>query len=351
MGTESFCLKWHDFEANISHGFRDIYNAKDFLDVSLVCEGSELQAHKVVLSACSSEFYKILQNHPHQHPLLYMKGVRFSDLQSILTFMYNGEVSLPQDDLNSFLDVAEDLKIKGLTSSAPACSPNRTKTLTPAPQETTTDSTNLAKLRPSPTDRSQDPPTKRRRGGFGRRKKDNQENIHKESEEISTIKCEPDSKSNAKSDDGSNIVVDCDTVLGGMLEADICIQEEIQINENLENFSGGQRTSGSEDPKNFSGIFNSVPLDSKGMSIEELANIYLKKAETGSGYICQVCSRRVRDRYAAQDHLECQHYPSHERYTCEICGKKLNARKLYLGHKNYCQKYNNAHNQSQGYSF
>ena len=28
--------------------------------------------------------------------------------------------------------------------------------------------------------------------------------------------------------------------------------------------SGGQRMSGSDDPQNFSGIFNSVPLDSKG---------------------------------------------------------------------------------------
>ena len=69
--------------------------------------------------------------------------------------------------------------LTGLTSSAPACSPNRTKTSTPAPQDTTTDTTNVAKLRPSPTDKSLDPPTKRRRGGFGRGKKDNQENIHK----------------------------------------------------------------------------------------------------------------------------------------------------------------------------
>ena len=69
--------------------------------------------------------------------------------------------------------------LTGLTSSAPACSPNRTKTSTPAPQDTTTETTNVAKLRPSPTDKSLDPPTKRRRGGFGRGKKDNQENIHK----------------------------------------------------------------------------------------------------------------------------------------------------------------------------
>ena len=58
---ELYLSRWHDFESNISQGFRDIYNAKDFMDVSLVSEGSALQAHKVVLSACSSVFYDILK--------------------------------------------------------------------------------------------------------------------------------------------------------------------------------------------------------------------------------------------------------------------------------------------------
>jgi len=118
MGTEKFCLKWNDFEANISHAFRDIRDAKDFLDVTLVCEEDEqLQAHKVILSACSPFFRKILQRNPHQHPLLYLKGVKFADLQSVLNFMYHGEVNVAQDELNSFLAVAEELKVKGLTQN------------------------------------------------------------------------------------------------------------------------------------------------------------------------------------------------------------------------------------------
>ena len=54
---------------------------------------------------------------PHQHPLLYLKGVDFPSLQSVLNFMYHGEVNIAQEELNSFLSVAEDLQVKGLTQS------------------------------------------------------------------------------------------------------------------------------------------------------------------------------------------------------------------------------------------
>ena len=48
---------------------------------------------KVIISACSPFFRNVLRQNPHQHPLLYMRGVNFTDLQSVLTFMYQGEVS------------------------------------------------------------------------------------------------------------------------------------------------------------------------------------------------------------------------------------------------------------------
>ena len=51
----------------------------------------------------------------HAHPLLYLKGVKFNDLQSVLNFMYHGEVNVAQEELNSFLSVAEELHVKGLT--------------------------------------------------------------------------------------------------------------------------------------------------------------------------------------------------------------------------------------------
>ena len=57
----------------------------------------------------------ILKRNRHEHPLLYMKGISLSNLTCVLDFMYHGEVNVAQDDLNSFLAVAEELKVKGLT--------------------------------------------------------------------------------------------------------------------------------------------------------------------------------------------------------------------------------------------
>merc|ERR1712198_314679 len=131
-GGEKFCLKWNEFESNVSTAFRELREDKDFFDVTLACDDEQIQAHKVILSACSPFFRTILRRNQHAHPLLYLKGVKFSDLQSVLNFMYHGEVNVAQEELNSFLAVAEELRVKGLTqnqsskkqeSSFPAPSP------------------------------------------------------------------------------------------------------------------------------------------------------------------------------------------------------------------------------------
>jgi len=115
MESEKFCLRWNDFETNISNAFRELREEKDFFDVTLACDDSQIQAHKVILSACSSFFRNVLRRNPHQHPLLYLKGVKYKELLSVLNFMYMGEVNVAQEELNSFLSVAEDLRVKGLT--------------------------------------------------------------------------------------------------------------------------------------------------------------------------------------------------------------------------------------------
>jgi hypothetical protein len=92
-----------------------------------------IQAHKVILSACSPFFRGVLKQNPHQHPLLYLKDVRYKDLESVLSFMYHGEVNVAQDQLNSFLMVAEELQVKGLTQSSNSSGGNSSKQQHPPP--------------------------------------------------------------------------------------------------------------------------------------------------------------------------------------------------------------------------
>ena len=53
---DKFCLQWNDFEKNISEAFKELREEKDFFDVTIACEENEIQAHKLILAACSPFF-------------------------------------------------------------------------------------------------------------------------------------------------------------------------------------------------------------------------------------------------------------------------------------------------------
>ena len=89
-----------------------IQEEKEFHDVSLACEDQQLRAHKVVLAASSPKLRSILLSNPHPHPLIYLSGVQFSVLENIIRFIYHGEVVISPDQVNFFLDFAQDLQVK-----------------------------------------------------------------------------------------------------------------------------------------------------------------------------------------------------------------------------------------------
>ena len=48
------------------------------------------------------------------HPLIYMRGVKSDDMVALVNFLYYGETKVFQDNLDSFLSIAEELQLKGL---------------------------------------------------------------------------------------------------------------------------------------------------------------------------------------------------------------------------------------------
>ena len=114
--SEKLCLQWNDFQENVKSAFGNLREDNDFADVTLACEdGQQVEAHKVILAASSPFFQKLLgRNIKHPHPLICMRGMKSDDLLAIVDFLYRGEANVHQDNLDSFLAIADELQVKGL---------------------------------------------------------------------------------------------------------------------------------------------------------------------------------------------------------------------------------------------
>ena len=114
---ETFCLKWNNFEDNILGSWSSLRQEQEYCDVTLACDdGLISEAHKIVLSAGSELFREILRKSKHPSPFIYLKGISKANLDNVLDFLYNGQVNILQEDLNKFLETAQELQVKGLLS-------------------------------------------------------------------------------------------------------------------------------------------------------------------------------------------------------------------------------------------
>ena len=112
---DRFNLSWDSFQGSTLASIKELLTDEDFVDVTLASDdGKQLKAHKVILSACSPFLRNILLQNPHPHPLIYLNNIRWVNLKKILEFMYLGRVEVGEQDLKSFMEDANKLKIKGL---------------------------------------------------------------------------------------------------------------------------------------------------------------------------------------------------------------------------------------------
>ena len=118
LSPEKLCLKWGEFQENIISSYHNLRRESEYSDVTLVCEEDQyIKAHKIILTACSPFFSTILKKTEHFHPIIYMRGMKAKDLASIVDFVYHREANVYQEDLEGFLSLAEELKVKGLARS------------------------------------------------------------------------------------------------------------------------------------------------------------------------------------------------------------------------------------------
>lgn len=108
-------MNWGDFQTNMARSCIDWREDDEFTDVTLVSgDGKFHKAHKIILSSGSTFFMNILQNVKHPQPLIVLKGMNDHNLKAILDYLYCGEVTIHQEDLNNFFAEAEEYQLKGL---------------------------------------------------------------------------------------------------------------------------------------------------------------------------------------------------------------------------------------------
>ena len=75
-------------------------------------------AHKVVLSAGSEFFHKLLKQNKHLHPLVVLHNLPQHLILVLVSFVYVGACEVEQDVIKAFFRTAAILGVKGLTGQA-----------------------------------------------------------------------------------------------------------------------------------------------------------------------------------------------------------------------------------------
>ena len=116
MPEKKYSLEWNSYSDHLRNMMKEMLMNDHFSDVTLVTEDKKhLKAHLNILSACSPFFKDILRK--QNNSMIYLRGIHFEEVESILQFIYLGKTSVQEEMLNEFLSVARSLEIKELSNA------------------------------------------------------------------------------------------------------------------------------------------------------------------------------------------------------------------------------------------
>ena len=96
---------------------KDLMMNEEFSDVTLVTEDKKhIMANINILSACSPVFQGIFKKEKKSR-IMYLRGIQYSEMESIMQFIYLGEATFYEERMEEFLAVAKSLEIKKLCNA------------------------------------------------------------------------------------------------------------------------------------------------------------------------------------------------------------------------------------------
>jgi len=120
MHQEKYNLTWHSYSDHLKSMMKELMMNEDFSDVTLVTEDrKQIKANINILSACSPVFNNILKKEKNFNQIMYLRGIQFPEMESIMQFIYLGEATFYEERMDEFLAVAKSLEIKELCNAQP----------------------------------------------------------------------------------------------------------------------------------------------------------------------------------------------------------------------------------------
>ena len=321
------------FDINLS--FCDLSEEKDFFDVTLAADSSDgsiqvFQAHKLILSACSPVLRSLLRKqsllnvHSQVMPvMLYLRGLSARGLNNVLEFVYKGNISLAQDDLNDFLSVGESLQIPLLERPEPALAKRaaiqkkgekskRVKMVLPESDLPSLQDNSLSGIvnKSVTSKRGKVVPPESNHSSFMDIPMSGDRDVIKEDPGFN--------ESSAPSED----------MYGGYPREDMFIEDISQEDANLGEDDNGEEVTDE--------VMKNGSADFEGFSVDEL--MQSKVQVTGDGFTCTICGSCIKYSYTMKRHMQNIHLSSAKDYYCPSCNKYFKNRGQIYNHVYYIHK-------------
>lgn len=112
---QTFCLRWNKYKTNLFQIIESLIRLECYVDCTIYVDNNvQFKAHRVVLAASSPFFQVMLKDAPQGHCSIIFPDVGEFEMQTLLEFIYAGEMSIAESKLPKIMEIAKMLEVKGL---------------------------------------------------------------------------------------------------------------------------------------------------------------------------------------------------------------------------------------------
>ena len=326
-----FCISSNNFGNGIRSTWQELQVNKEFCDVTLACSDGKIEGHKIIMSHSSPVLKDILKQTSGQNPVIYLRGVEYKTLESLVTFLYQGKVSVIEEDLYEFFEVTKNLKIRELSEMLESREPSDSSEESPESMDDVESETPYQnQLQESPTRVQQYP-----------MEQDSANPVNTDPEQITTLTGvdeEVPSENNLPSLQQEGNVSSSEESPESMddVESETPYQNQLQESPTrvqqypMEQDSANPVNTDPEQITTLTGVDEEVPSENNLPSLQQEGNVSKlgqeKPTAQGTGLVkekkfsCDICDKK----YSRSSHLKEHKASKHEgtRFSCDKCDAK-----------------------------